>query len=155
MEHTKHGINNAKRGKEKWPGPPWARTKEKQHRTATCVTGQGERSTCDWPETAPGGHSLEESTGSDGGHKHETWHHTDEDRRQLRFMTEQTQLRILQYNVRKSKDTVMATLLRDKKAAEYDIIDVQEPWVNPFMATTHHPAKDSTVKLSSKILRDV
>ena len=50
---------------------------------------------------------------------------------------------ILQYNVRKSKDMVMASLLRDPKTHEYDILAIQEPWRNPFMATTHHPAKDS------------
>ncbi|KAL5371116.1 hypothetical protein PMIN02_013118 [Paraphaeosphaeria minitans] len=49
---------------------------------------------------------------------------------------------ILQYNVRKSKDMVMASLLRDPKTHEYDILAIQEPWKNPFMATTHHPAKD-------------
>jgi hypothetical protein len=25
---------------------------------------------------------------------------------------------------------------------EYDILAIQEPWKNPFMSTTHHPAKD-------------
>lgn len=49
---------------------------------------------------------------------------------------------ILQYNVRKSKDMVMASLLRDPKTHEYDILAIQEPWRNPFMATTHHPAND-------------
>jgi hypothetical protein len=52
------------------------------------------------------------------------------------------QLRILQYNVRKSKDTVMATMLRDPKVLEYDILAIQEPWRNPFKETTHHPAKN-------------
>nr|XP_036581842.1 zinc knuckle [Colletotrichum truncatum]KAF6790285.1 zinc knuckle [Colletotrichum truncatum] len=46
------------------------------------------------------------------------------------------------YNVRKSRDTVMATLLRDPRIDKYDIIAIQEPWKNPFNATTHHPAKD-------------
>lgn len=57
-------------------------------------------------------------------------------------MIRKNQLNILQYNVRKSKNTVMATLLRDARVADYDIIAIQEPWVNPFMSTTHHPAKD-------------
>ena len=57
-------------------------------------------------------------------------------------MKEKKTLDILQYNVRKSKDTVMATLLRDERVLEYDIIAIQEPWRNPFMTTTHHPAKD-------------
>jgi exonuclease III len=51
-------------------------------------------------------------------------------------------LTILQYNVRKSKDTVMATLLRDPDIGRYDILAIQEPWKNPFDTTTHHPAKD-------------
>jgi len=36
----------------------------------------------------------------------------------------------------------MATLLRDPRAMEFDILAIQEPWANPFMHTTHHPAKD-------------
>jgi len=48
-------------------------------------------------------------------------------------------LKILQYNVRKSRDEVMATLLRDPKIQEYDILALQEPWRNPFISTTHNP----------------
>ena len=36
----------------------------------------------------------------------------------------------------------MATLLRDPKVADFDVLAIQEPWRNPYMATTHHPAKD-------------
>jgi hypothetical protein len=36
-------------------------------------------------------------------------------------------LSILQYNVRKPKDTVMATLLRDPKVMQFDILAIQEP----------------------------
>ncbi|KAK1458424.1 zinc knuckle [Colletotrichum tamarilloi] len=36
----------------------------------------------------------------------------------------------------------MATLLRDPNIDNYDIIAIQEPWRNPYSATTHHPAKD-------------
>lgn len=57
-------------------------------------------------------------------------------------MIEQPQLSILQYNVRKAKDTVMATLLRDPRVVKYDVLAIQEPWRNPFISTTHHPAKD-------------
>lgn len=57
-------------------------------------------------------------------------------------MNQTNTLSILQYNVRKSRDTVMATLLRDPKVAEIDVLAIQEPWRNPYMATTHHPAKD-------------
>ena len=45
--------------------------------------------------------------------------------------------------MRKSKDTAMATLLRNPRIAEYDILAFQEPWKNPYMSTTHHPAKDT------------
>jgi hypothetical protein len=57
-------------------------------------------------------------------------------------MNQHTTLTILQYNVRKSREIVMATLLRDPRVHEYDILAIQEPWWNPFAATTHHPAKD-------------
>jgi hypothetical protein len=57
-------------------------------------------------------------------------------------MSGRKSLSILQYNVRKSKDIVMATLLRDAKIMDFDILAIQEPWANPFMDTTHHPAKD-------------
>ncbi|GKT52007.1 uncharacterized protein ColSpa_12188 [Colletotrichum spaethianum] len=36
----------------------------------------------------------------------------------------------------------MATLLRDPRIDDYDILAIQEPWINPYNATTHHPAKD-------------
>ncbi|PPJ61057.1 hypothetical protein CBER1_07390 [Cercospora berteroae] len=48
----------------------------------------------------------------------------------------------IEYNVRKSRDTVMATLLRDAKIGDFDVLAIQEPWNNPFTNTTHHPAKD-------------
>src|SRR5688572_1018778 len=57
-------------------------------------------------------------------------------------MNGQTTLSILQYNIRKSRDTVMASLLRDPRVHEYDVLAIQELWKNPFAATTHHPAKD-------------
>lgn len=39
----------------------------------------------------------------------------------------------------KSRDIVMATLLRDPKIQEYDILALQEPRRNPFITTTHNP----------------
>ena len=57
-------------------------------------------------------------------------------------MNPQNTLSILQYNVRKSRDIVMAAMLRDPLIHKYDILAIQEPWRNPFTATTHHPAKD-------------
>jgi hypothetical protein len=37
---------------------------------------------------------------------------------------------------------VIASLLRDPGIDDFDIIAIQEPWKNPYTATTHHPAKD-------------
>lgn len=42
-------------------------------------------------------------------------------------MNEHTTLSILQYNVHKSKDMVMATMLRDQQIHKYDILAIQEP----------------------------
>jgi uncharacterized protein YbaA (DUF1428 family) len=39
-------------------------------------------------------------------------------------MIQHTTLSILQYNVRKSRDMVMATLLRDPRIHEYDILAI-------------------------------
>ena len=52
-------------------------------------------------------------------------------------------LKILQYNVHKSKDIAMASLLRDPHIKSYDILAIQEPWRKNFTPTTHHPLKDS------------
>jgi hypothetical protein len=37
---------------------------------------------------------------------------------------------------------VIASLLRDLEIDDFDIIAIQEPWTNPYTATTYHPAKD-------------
>lgn len=58
-------------------------------------------------------------------------------------MTSSTVLSILQYNVRKSKDTVMAPLLRNPAIQKYTILAIQEPWRNPFTNTTHYPISDT------------
>ncbi len=52
-------------------------------------------------------------------------------------------LKILQYNVHKSKNIVMASLLRDPHIKSYDILAIQEPEQNNFMPTKHHHLKDS------------
>ena len=39
----------------------------------------------------------------------------------------------------KSRDVVIAILLRDPRIQEYDILALQEPWRNPFISTTHNP----------------
>ena len=38
----------------------------------------------------------------------------------------------------KSRDVVIAILLRDPRIQEYDILALQEPWRNPFISTTHN-----------------
>ena len=55
-------------------------------------------------------------------------------------MTRQ-ELRILQYNVQKSRDVVLASLFQDPGILEYDILAIQEPWRNPFINTSYHPLK--------------
>jgi hypothetical protein len=47
-------------------------------------------------------------------------------------------LRILQYNVQKSKNRVMVLLL-EGLGTLYDIIAIQEPWLNPVVETTYCP----------------
>jgi exonuclease III len=47
--------------------------------------------------------------------------------------------RVLQYNVNKSKDKVMASFLQDSSVANYDIIAVQEPWRNTHNHATFNP----------------
>lgn len=58
-------------------------------------------------------------------------------------MSHKNDLHILQYNTIKSKNLVMATLLRDPKIHEYDILALQEPWRNPIIPTTHNPISDT------------
>jgi hypothetical protein len=42
-------------------------------------------------------------------------------------MTGYQELRILQYNVQKSRDIVIASLFQDSKILDYDILAIQEP----------------------------
>jgi hypothetical protein len=49
-------------------------------------------------------------------------------------------LKVLQYNVQKSKDKVMAPLLADKAITSYDILALQEPWHNPYKNATYCPS---------------
>ena len=51
------------------------------------------------------------------------------------------ELRILQYNVWKSRDVVLASLFQDRWIREYDVLAIQEPWRNPFIPTSYHPLK--------------
>ncbi|KAJ9137654.1 Endonuclease/exonuclease/phosphatase [Pleurostoma richardsiae] len=47
----------------------------------------------------------------------------------------------MKYNVQKSRDVVLASLFRNPRVLEYDILAIQEPWRNPFINTTYHPLK--------------
>ena len=46
-------------------------------------------------------------------------------------------LKIIQYNVQRSKSGVMTPLIHSK--SQYDIIAIQEPWLNPHMQATYCP----------------
>ena len=48
-------------------------------------------------------------------------------------------LRILQYNINKSKVKVMAPLLQERAIEGYDILIIQEPWRNPFDQRVYNP----------------
>jgi len=56
-------------------------------------------------------------------------------------MVEHHKLHFLQYNVQKSRDVVLADLFRNPKILDYDVLAIQEPWRNPFIATSYHPLK--------------
>jgi hypothetical protein len=50
---------------------------------------------------------------------------------------------ILQYNVHKFKNIVMTTFLRDSAVKKFDIIAIQESWINAYANITHHSLKDN------------
>jgi hypothetical protein len=54
------------------------------------------------------------------------------------LMDRKSTLSILQYNVMKSKDKVIASLVRDEKVKAYAVLAVQEPWRKLFHHATHH-----------------
>ena len=47
-------------------------------------------------------------------------------------MSKDNTLKVLQYNMRKSKDGVMAPLLKEREVQEYNILAIQEPSYNSF-----------------------
>lgn len=53
-------------------------------------------------------------------------------------MSEHPVLRILQYNVNKSKDRVIIPLFENPLTPTYDILAIQVPWRNSFQHTTNH-----------------
>jgi hypothetical protein len=50
---------------------------------------------------------------------------------------------ILQYNVHKFKNIMMTSFLRDSTVKKFDIIVVQESWINAYANITHHFLKDN------------
>jgi len=56
-------------------------------------------------------------------------------------MTRHQSLNILQYNVQKSRDVVLASLFQDQWISEFEVLAIQEPWRNPLIATSYHPLK--------------
>jgi exonuclease III len=65
--------------------------------------------------------------------------HTEDRERNTAEAGETHTLRILQYNVNKSRNKVLAALLEDPEIKNYDIIAVQEPWRNPFDSQAYNP----------------
>ena len=55
-----------------------------------------------------------------------------------------SRLNILQYNVHKRKD-IMALLVGSQDARVYDILAIQEPWLNPFHPATYYPSSSPFV----------
>ena len=56
-------------------------------------------------------------------------------------MSEVERVKIVQYNVQKSYGT-MSALLQDPGITQYDILAIQEPWLNSQAhGTTHNPTK--------------
>jgi len=55
-------------------------------------------------------------------------------------MSQQKELRILQYNVHKSRNKVMIALLHEEKIKDYDILVLQEPWRFDDISRAYCPA---------------
>ena len=55
-------------------------------------------------------------------------------------MSRDTILKVLQYNVRKSKDGVIAPLLEEQEVQDFDILAIQEPSFNSFNESTYNPS---------------
>ena len=53
--------------------------------------------------------------------RHKQWY------RSITSMTELQELRILQYNVQKFRDVVLASLFQDRWIREYNVLGIQEP----------------------------
>ena len=51
------------------------------------------------------------------------------------------ELRILQYNVQKSRSKVMIALMQEERTQEYDILVIQEPWRHHAGASAYNPGR--------------
>jgi len=49
-------------------------------------------------------------------------------------------LKILQYNVNHGKEATVIPLLQDQRVKEFDILAIQEPWRNLYIATGYNPS---------------
>lgn len=58
-------------------------------------------------------------------------------------MTGKKTFQILQYNLHKSKDAVTVPLLADLRTREFQVLAVQEPWINPYMYTSYNPTSSN------------
>ena len=58
-------------------------------------------------------------------------------------------IKILQYNVNKSRNKVLAGLLADPRVADFDIIAIQEPWRNTYDSSAYN-TRDSGFHLVDK-----
>jgi exonuclease III len=56
-----------------------------------------------------------------------------------RGVDEKYTIRILQYNVNKSRNKVLAGLMENLKRKNFDIIAIQEPWRNTYNYATYNP----------------
>jgi endonuclease/exonuclease/phosphatase (EEP) superfamily protein YafD len=64
---------------------------------------------------------------------------TDNEENHTRCAADKPAIRILQYNVNKSRNKVLAALLEDQRLKTYDVIAIQEPWRNPFDSQAYNP----------------
>ena len=58
-------------------------------------------------------------------------------------MIKQNYLQILQYNIRHEALSTMAPLLHDKKTEQFDILAIQEPWLNPHNQSFFNPGSSN------------
>ena len=52
-------------------------------------------------------------------------------------------LKILQYNIRNQKNTIMTSLLAGERIQEFDVLAIQESWRNSFALTSYNSSNNS------------